>query len=405
MPTKQRLNDTLVRKLVPPESGSTITWDADVKGFGCRVSYGGTRSFVVDYRRRADGVQRRATVGAFPAWSTAAAREQAKRIKRDVDLGADPVGEHAAERAAPTVTELAARFDVEHIAKQAPHTQKDYRAMIRNDIVPALGRLKVAVVEFAHIERLHSAITKRAPVRANRVYQVVAKMFALAVKWKLRSDNPAKGIARNREHLRRRYLKPDELSRLTVALAEDCNQLAADVFRLLLLTGARKGEALSATWDQFDLSTGVWTKPPMSTKQRREHQVPLSAPARQLLDRLHAKRNGLPWVFSGRDEDKPREDLKYAWVRICKAAGISGLRIHDLRHSHASFLVSAGFSLPTIGALLGHATPQTTFRYAHLLDDPLRQAVERVGAIVERRNTAEVVPLDPVVARGKGSRP
>jgi integrase len=386
----QRLTDTTVQRLVPP---ARIVWDSDVKGFGCRVSSGGAKAFVVDYRRRADGLQRRATIGAFPDWSAAAAREQAKRIKRDVDLGADPVGEQAAQRAAPTVAELCVRFDEEHVAKLAPHTQRDYRAILRNEIVPALGRLKVAAVEFSHVERLHTALSRRAPILANRVWQVASKMFALAVKWKLRVDNPCRGVVRNREHLRRRYLKPDELVRLTTALAKEPNQRVADVFRLLLLTGARKGEVLSATWDQFDLAAGKWTKPPTSTKQRREHIVPLSAPARQLLDRLHGHRDGSPWLFPGRDGGKPREDLKYAWQRICDAAGITGLRVHDLRHSHASFLVSAGFSLPTIGALLGHTSPETTARYAHLLDDPLRQAVERVGAIVEPGDSAEIVPL------------
>jgi integrase len=141
------------------------------------------------------------------------------------------------------------------------------------------------------------------------------------------------------------------------------------------------------------LTNGIWTKPHTATKQRREHVVPLSAPARQLLDRLHAQRNGSPWLFPGRDGGKPREDLKYAWARICKAAGIANLRIHDLRHSYASFLVSAGFSLPTIGALLGHASPTTTARYSHLLDDPLRQAAERVAAIITSKPSAEIVPL------------
>src|SRR5215831_11524756 len=165
----QRLTDTMVQRLVPP---ARIVWDAGVKGFGVRISSGGTKSFVVDYRRRADGLQRRATIGAFPDWSAAAAREQAKRIKRDVDLGADPVGEQAAQRAAPTVAELCVRFDEEHVAKLAPHTQRDYRAILRNDILPALGKMKVASVEFEHTERLHAAISRRAPVRANRVWQV-----------------------------------------------------------------------------------------------------------------------------------------------------------------------------------------------------------------------------------------
>jgi integrase len=385
-----RLTDTTVQRLMPP---ARIVWDTGVKGFGVRISNGGTKSFVVDYRRRADGLQRRYTIGSYPDWCTASAREQAKRVKRDVDLGADPVGEQAAQRAAPTVAELCIRFDEEHIAKLAPHTQQDYRAMLKNDILPVLGKLKVASVEFSHIERLHTTISRRAPVLANRVYQVVSKMLALAVMWKLRADNPCRGVKRNREHLRRRYLKPDELARLTKALAEDRNQRVADVFRLLLLTGARKGEVLSATWDQFDLTAGVWTKPPASTKQRREHIVPLNAPARQLIARLQAQRGGSPWLFPGREGGKLCEDLTYAWQRVCRAAGIIGLRIHDLRHSHASFLVSAGFSLPTIGALLGHTSPETTARYAHLLDDPLRQAVERVGGIVAPGGSAEIVPL------------
>ena len=166
------------------------------------------------------------------------------------------------------------------------------------------------------------------------------------------------------------------------------------------MTGAREGEALSATWNQFDLTDGIWTKPHTATKQRREHVVPLSAPARQLLDRLQAQRNGSPWVFPGRDGGKPREDLKYAWARICKAAGIANLRIHDLRHSYASFLVSAGFSLPVIGALLGHATPATTARYAHLFDDPLRQATERASAIISGQSAVEVVPIKGVRREG-----
>jgi integrase len=391
---RQRLTDKLVKSLAAPSSGNKITYDEDVKGFGVRITAAGARAFVVNYRRKADGLERRYTIGAGPNWSVAAAREKAKELKRSIDDGGDPVGEHVADREAPTVADLCARFIEEHVAKQRPRTQGDYRSMILNEILPRLGRMKVAAVAYEHIERLHASITKRpAPTRANRTFALVNKMFNEAVKWKLRSDNPCKGVKRNREHLRRRYLTPDELPRLTKALAEDKNQQAADVIRLLLFTGARSGEALAARWEQFDLQRGVWVKPPSSTKQNREHSAPLSAPARQLLDRLHKNRDGSPWVFPGRDGTKPREDLKYTWQRVCKAAAITGLRIHDLRHSYASVLVSAGFSLPTIGALLGHATPATTARYAHLLDDPLRQATERAGAILSGQPSGEVVPI------------
>ncbi len=228
-------------------------------------------------------------------------------------------------------------------------------------------------------------------------------MFSLAIRWKMRSDNPAKGIARNTEARRNRYLNPAELARLTEALARHPHQAAANVVRLLLLTGARRGEVLKATWDQFDLEAGNWKKPAANTKQELEHTVPLSAPARLLLvnmkagaERMAKETGRLPtrYVFPARGVAGPVADIKGSWAAICKAAGLEGVRLHDLRHSYASILVSAGLSLPIIGALLGHTQPSTTARYAHLFDDPLRAATERVGAIVMGgKPGAEVIPL------------
>jgi integrase len=135
------------------------------------------------------------------------------------------------------------------------------------------------------------------------------------------------------------------------------------------------------------------------TKQKRQHRLPLNPPAIELLVRLRERSNGSPLVFPGR-AGGPHEDLRYAWRRICKVAGITGLRIHDLRHSHASYLAGAGYSLPIIGALLGHVVPATTARYAHLLNDPLQEATNRVGAILAGEPAAaEVLPL-----RRKGRR-
>jgi integrase len=237
-------------------------------------------------------------------------------------------------------------------------------------------------------------------------------MFGLAVRWQWRTDNPAKGIERNQEDKRQRYLTPAELANLTTALAALEDQQAANIIRLLLLTGARKGEVLAARWEQFDLAEGVWTKPGSTTKQKTLHRVPLSAPARQLLVEIRdASKKGAEFVFPGRS-DGHRQEIKRAWRDVCFAAGIvitkvekdtrgrertivqPSARIHDLRHTYASVLASAGLSLPIIGALLGHSQPATTARYAHLLDDPLRQATERAGAIVmPGQEGAEVVQL------------
>jgi integrase len=388
----QKLTDRVVKNLPAPERGNKVYYDSETKGFGLRVTAAGARSFVLNYRRKADGLERRYTIGSHPAWSVQGAREKAAELRRHVDGGGDPVGEHAADRAAPTVADLAARFVEEHVVKLAPHTQRDYRTILADDIVPALGRLKVASVEFEHIERLHAKVGTRAKVRANRMLAVASTMFARAVQWKLRPTNPCKGVKRNKEHGRERYLTGVELERLTKVLADYPDQDIADIVRLLLLSGARRGEILALRFDSLAEDGKVWTKPAGSTKSRRKHRVPLSAPAQQILARRRAASDS-PWVFpDGRGHH--RVDLQFQWRQIRRAAGLEDLRLHDLRHSYASHLVSAGFSLPVIGALLGHSRPQTTARYAHLYDDVTRAATETVGAIVAGNPKAEVLPLE-----------
>jgi integrase len=396
----QKLTDKIVKSLPVPDSGNRITYDEDVKGFGARITTSGSRSFILTYRRKSDGRQRRWTIGSFPDWGTGAARDEAKRLKRLIDGGADPVGEHQEGRSSPTIGDLCIRFGAEYISRKRPSTQKSYRQQIAADILPAMRRLKVAAVSYADVDRLHRDISKRAPTHANRVIALLSKMMTLAIRWKWRSDNPVRGVERNQEQKRRRYLSGDELVRLTVALAEHRDQQAANIIRLLLLSGARCGETLSATWDQFNLKDGIWTKPGAATKQKTDHIVPLSAPARQLLTDLYeAQKCSDDYVFPGRLGGH-RRVIKDSWASICKAADIEGLRVHDLRHSYASVLAGAGFGLPIIGALLGHTQPSTTQRYAHLADNPLRAATERAGAILSGQPSAEVVPL-PDRRRGR----
>jgi integrase len=389
-----KLTDKIVKTLLPPAKGNRITYDSELAGFGARITAAGAISFVLNYRRKADGVERRATIGAFPAWSTATARERAKELRRDVDGGGDPVGEQQADRGAPTIADLCDRFVEEHVSRKRPSTQRDYRAIVE-EIRAAIGRMKIAAVEFEHIDRLHRDITKRAPYRANRTLAVASKMFTLAIRWKWRTDNPCRGVERNPEHGRKRYLSADELVRLCAALDQHGGQ-SADIFRLLLLTGARCGELLSATWAQFDDKLTIWTKPHTAVKQAKDHVVPLSPPARTLLRRIREQQGvGETLVFPGRRGH--RSDLKHAWTKICAAAGIRGLRVHDLRHSYASTLINAGFGLPVIGALLGHAQAATTQRYSHLIDDTLSRATNAAGAILSGAPAAPVIPI-------KGSR-
>jgi integrase len=388
-----KLTDNLLRQLPTPERGNRITYDDAVKGFGVRVTAAGGRAFILNYRRKLDGRERRYTIGSFPDWGTTAAREEAKRLKRAIDGGADPVGEQEDTRAAPTVAHLAARFERDYLPRKRPSTQRVYRQQIQTDILPALGRMKVAAVSHADVDGFHHRLSARAPTHANRTIAVLSRMLSLAVRWGWRADNPCRGIERNQEAKRTRYLTGPEIARLSQALDELRDQNAANAVRLLLLTGARQGELLSARWADIDLEAAVWVKPGATTKQRTEHRVPLSAAAVQLLTEMRAQADDdADWIFPARGGGH-RLHVNEAWIKARKAAKLEGVHLHDLRHAYASILASAGLSLPVIGALLGHSTPTTTHRYAHLFDDPLRQATERASAIITGKAPAEIVPL------------
>jgi integrase len=376
-----KLTDYIVRRLPAPTKGNKIYYDSDVTGFGCRVTAAGARSFILNYRAR-NRREHRTTIGSFPEWSAVAARKEAAELKKTIDRGGNPVGELRAYRDAPTVNDLCDRFIAEYLPRKRPSTQHTYRLQIENEIRPALGRLKVSEITFADCDGLHRKITARGTAyRANRIIALLSRMFSLANRWQWRTDNPCRGIERNVEHKRRRYLSADELERLGMALDDYSDQQSANIIRLLLFTGARRGEVLAARWADFDAGFTTWSKPGTSTKQKIEHIIPLNRTARRLLTEL---RGQVPadteWLFPANGGH--RKDVKDAWASICRAAKIKGVRAHDLRHCFASILVSSGHSLPVIGALLGHATPTTTARYAHLMDDPLRRATEKAGTII-----------------------
>ncbi len=362
------------------------------------------------------------TIGSFPDWTVAAARKVACDKKREIDLGKDPLGERQARRDAPTVRELWERYEKEWLPRKAIKTQKDEISMWQNLILPKLGMEKVAKVEAADIDALHEEISAKrdAPIRANRAVASLRKAFNLAIRWDWLDKNPVIGIRHNPEEKRDRYLNKKEIIALATALNAHTDRTAANAIKLLMLTGARKSEVTRATWDMFDLENGIWTKPSAHTKQRKLHRVPLNSTALKLLKNLMTQAEidfqerlkkdktakNSRFVFpSDVSPDQPIQEIRRTWVATCTAAGLvdrvpmkdkhgkqkldsdgnpimtewPNVRIHDLRHSFASILVSSGASLPLIGQMLGHTQVQTTQRYAHLYDDPQRNAAEFVG--------------------------
>ena len=223
------LTDSAVRDLRLPQRGTTRVFDLPhpggkkgwVSGFGVRVSAGGTKSFVLRYRSRKTRTEHLYTIGTFPAWSVEAARREALDLKHRIEKGDDPQTEREAERNAATVAELCDKFIADHVSKKRASTQRDYRGIIDGHIKPQIGKKLVAALDHRDVEELHANISKRGRLhRANRVISVLSRMMTLAIKERLRPDNPCKGIERNQETKRKRYLTGDELTRLTRALAE-----------------------------------------------------------------------------------------------------------------------------------------------------------------------------------------
>jgi integrase len=393
----------LTNKFVAKLTGEEMWWDDDPKatGFGVRSYSGGGRSFFVDYRL--NGRQRRYTIGPFPRWSAEAAREQAKKLRKEIDRGVDPAGDKRERRMAPTVQDLIDRYIEDHLPKKAvagPRLRDENKMLA--EIGAKLGRhTKVADIHGGDIADMHRRITESGrPVRANRILAVASKMFSLALvpkagetlPWRNAAlGNPCKGVQKNHEEAKERFFSQAELTAISDALARYRGG-AADCVRLIMLTGCRPIEAMKATWEEFDKEPGYWIKPTAHTKQRKVHKLPLSPAAIELVDRLRKRRRG-KWVFPGDVPGAHLTVLSRVWEFVRKETGLKDARIYDLRHSYASVGAGGGLSLLVIGKLLGHTQPRTTTRYAHLSDDPLKEAANKIGNAIAGKDSADIVTL------------
>jgi integrase len=399
-----QLTKRAVESAKPSSDRDIFIWDGALLGFGLRIKPSGVRSYVYQYRN-ARGVSRRLTLGKHGRITLDQARSVAGDHAAAIARGEDPAETRKSDREAQSMRELSDEYLLLHAPKKRPSSIVNDRTMLNNRILPRLGSKKVADVSRADIERLHLSL-KETPYLANRTLALLGKMFSLAVNAKVRPDNPCRGIVRFPEQRRERWLSDAEIKRLVETLNGYRDQRVAGAIKLMLLTGSRRGEVLGARWDDFDLDRGVWTKSSHHTKQKRTEHVPLSASAIQLLVSLKAdaaiaaeKRettgpNGVgqqggesgeeddrpKYLFPGRVEGHPLTEIKKAWRNILEAAALDGLRLHDLRHTFASHLVSSGTSLHIVGRLLGHTQPSTTARYAHLSDDALRHAADRFSS-------------------------
>jgi len=419
--TVERITKRKVDALQPNGREFTL-WDGTVSGFGVRVRPTGAMSYVVVYRAGVGrgAPVRRYTIAAVGKITPERARTRAKVILGAVAHGHDPANLKTAERGTPTVAELVDRFMADHVlTKCKPGTAEFYRDILDRIVTPAVGTTKADKLTRLQIARLHSSFTDT-PFQANRVLAVVGSMYAFATRAGILPEgiNPVRGIDRFKESRRERFLTGAELERLGSAIRDaETNGIpwsvhevgpnakhvprarrltkiapsAAAALRLLLFTGCRLREILHLRWDNVDFERGCLFLP--DSKSGRKTVI-LNAPALAILNALD--RIG-PYVVPGEDPAQPRHDLKRPWDAVTNHAGLVGVRLHDLRHTYASFGAGGGLGLPIIGRLLGHAQAATTARYAHLDNDPLRRASEaiagRIAAALEGNQQVKVLTL------------
>lgn len=405
MVKRLRLNDKAVREQVPEEGRHVQVFDTEVRGFSIRILASGNRCFSLDYRFA--GRQRRMTIGRWPEWTVTAARERARDLRRMIDEGGDPLGTRGELREAPRFSDMIDRYLVEHIPHLAKTNASDQQSMLTKLVKPHWGKKLVAEITPHDVAKLLNIIAKgrarpskekpnnRArklqgakptPIRANRVGEVLRKMFTLAIGWGWRTDNPASAFKKRLENERERFLSQEEIGKLAEVLDAAMDQRAAGIIRLCMLTGSRVGEVRQARFEQFNLELGSWSKPAATTKQRKIHRIPISADVAAIVRQrqlLVPKAN--PWLFPGDTPGQPVKEIRRFWINVQKDAKLPDVRIHDLRHTFASLLVSGGASLEMIGKLLGHSQMQTTQRYAHLMDSPLRAGVDAVASMFRPR--------------------
>ena len=426
----KRLTKKTIDGITPNGTEFTI-WDNDLTGFGVRVRPNGAMSYVVVYRvghgRKAP--VKKLTIGAVGKLAPDEARGLAKKAIGSVAHGRDPAAEKTEARNGLTVGELADAFLVDHVrAKRKGTTADRYEHALKAHVIPELGPTKVEKLTRAAVAKLHLKL-KSKPAMANYVLAVVGSMYGFAQKCGLvpRGFQSGEPDEKYREQAREQFLTTDQLVRLGDALREAETigiewkvdegkptskhapkaQNRRTVFgpypvaalRLLLLTGCRLREVLRLKWEYIDFERGIVFLPDSKTGRK---PVVLNAPALAVLHTL--PRLG-SYVVPGDDPEKPRHDLKKVWAAVTRRAGLEGTRVHDLRHTFASVGVGGGMGLPIVGKLLGHSQAATTARYAHLDNDPLRRASDRIAGTIAASLDSKPEAVKAVVVPLRGNRP
>lgn len=339
------------------------------------------------YQRYTDqrGRERQFKIGPADILKLSEARRKARAVLAQALTGADPRQRRSELRLIPTLGELVRDRYLPHV-KSYKRSWKTDETVLRVHILPRLGAVCVDQVESEGIAAIVGGMAERgySTGTTNRVVIVLRHIYNLARKWRIPGvkDNPTAGINLAPDVNRERFLSAEEAQRLIASIRADENEVAANAIMLLLLTGARRNEITHAKWEFVDWDKKTLLVP--LSKSGKPRGIALNVPALELLSSIKPI-EGCAYIFPSPATLRPSPSLYFPWQRIRVRAGLPDVRLHDLRHSFASFLVNSGVSLYVVQGLLGHAHTRYTQRYAHLTADTLLSAAETISGVIAVR--------------------
>jgi integrase len=378
-----RLSPTFVRHASCPLNQTKIDYfDLPMRGFMLEVRSSGGKTY---YQRYTDerGRERQFKIGPADALTLQQARRKARQIKAEALLGGNPQQARQVRRSIPTLREFVDERYLPFV-KSYKRSWKTDETVLRVHVLPELGRYSLDEIRPEFIIEVTNKMRSEeyAPGTVARIIVILRYVFNLACKWKVlpHGTNPASGIPVPPDIQRSRYLSKLEAARLLASIRADENQVAAKAIMLLFLTGARRNEVTQAEWSYIDWQRKTLYVP--KSKNGQPRYIQLNSTAIELLKSV-SRKDGNPYIFPALTTGKPMPHLFFPWDRIRKRADLTDLRLHDLRHSFASFLVNNGQPLYEVQKLLGHSNLRSTQRYSHLSPDRLGQTVEVVASILK----------------------
>jgi integrase len=392
---KATLTGSFVRRSACPAGARKIDFfDTSVPGFLLEVRSSGGKTFYQRYRDD-HGRERQFKIGSTNVLTVTQARRKGRAVLAEAALGRDPQEEREELRSIPTLTEFA-RGTYLPYAKNVKRSWKTDETILRIHVLRKIGGLPLDQIKNQAIADLLRRMQDDgyASGTTNRVLVLLRYMFNLASKWGApgAGKNPTVGLRTAPDVCHERFLTLDETQRLLSALDVDENQTAARAIKLLLFTGARRNEITQAKWEHLNWEQRtLWV--PLS-KTGRPRSIRLNSAAIEILRATPRVKNN-PFIFPSPTTGRPSPSLHFPWLRIRKRAGLLDIRLHDLRHSFASFLVNEGVSLYVVQGLLGHLHARTTQRYAHLANETLRDAAEVVGEAILARSGGRHATSEP----------